>query len=89
MARLPRNQYAGPSPECKTAPVGRGDARPDVPALVLWGSRGKVGAQVDPLRTWRDRLPRAEGAPIDAGHFLVEEAPDDTWAALAAFLERA
>jgi len=62
--------------------------RPDLPALVLWGARGKVGAEVDPLEVWRARLPRAEGRAIDAGHYLVEEAPEETWAAIAGFLER-
>ncbi|MET3861861.1 haloacetate dehalogenase [Dietzia sp. 2505] len=62
--------------------------RPDLPALVLWGARGKVGAEVDPLEVWRGRLPRAEGRAIDAGHYLVEEAPEETWAAIAGFLER-
>lgn len=60
--------------------------RPDLPALVLWGSRGVVGAQEDPVEVWRGRLPRAEGRAIDAGHFLVEEAPEETWAALEPFV---
>lgn len=64
------------------------DLRPDLPALILWGSRGKVGAEVDPLEVWRGRLPRAEGHAIDAGHYLVEEAPDQTWAALEEFMDR-
>lgn len=62
--------------------------RPDLPALVLWGSRGKVGADADPLEVWRSRLPRAEGRAIDAGHYLVEEAPGETWAALEEFMNR-
>lgn len=62
------------------------DTKPLVPALILWGARGKVGAQVDPVETWRERLPLATGHAIDAGHFLIEEAPDETWAALAEFL---
>ncbi|MDV7999897.1 alpha/beta hydrolase [Rhodococcus sp. IEGM 1408] len=60
--------------------------RPDLPTLVLWGSRGMVGAEADPLEIWRGRLPRAEGRAIDAGHFLVEEAPEETWAAIEEFL---
>ncbi|MFN3600051.1 MAG: alpha/beta fold hydrolase [Dietzia sp.] len=64
------------------------DLRPALPTLVLWGSRGKVGAEVDPLEVWRGRLPRAEGRAIDAGHYLVEEAPEETWAALEEFMTR-
>lgn len=63
-------------------------SRPGLPTLVLWGSRGMVGAEVDPVEIWRGRLPRAEGRAIEAGHFLVEEAPEETWAALAEFLDR-
>lgn len=48
----------------------------DVPALLLWGSRGVVGAQVDPLECWRAWFPGLTGHEIDAGHFLVEERPD-------------
>lgn len=62
------------------------DARPDLPTLVLWGSRGVVGAQEDPLAVWRGRLPRAQGHAVDAGHFFVEEAPEATWAALVEFV---
>lgn len=46
----------------------------DVPALILWGSKGVVGAQTDPLAAWREWLPRVTGQEIHAGHFLVEEA---------------
>lgn len=45
----------------------------DIPALVLWGSKGVVGAQADPLEVWREWFPHVTGHPIDAGHFLVEE----------------
>lgn len=47
----------------------------DVPALVLWGAKGVLGAGVDPLEVWRSRLPQVIGGPIDGGHFLVEERP--------------
>lgn len=56
------------------ADVGRTLAHP---ALVLWGSRGVVGAQTDPLACWRRWWPRARGWAVDAGHFLAEERPDE------------
>ena len=54
----------------------------DVPALVLWGDRGVVGAQRDPLEVWRGHFPRVTGSAIAAGHFLAEERPDEVLAAL-------
>ncbi|QQS01834.1 MAG: alpha/beta hydrolase [Austwickia sp.] len=48
----------------------------DLPALLLWGTKGVVGAQVDPLACWRRWFPNVTGYGVPAGHFLVEEAPD-------------
>lgn len=64
------------------------DRRIDVPTLIMWGSRGVVGnGPVDPVTVWRDYASDVRGAAIDAGHFLVEEQPDTTLAALRAFLD--
>ena len=65
--------------EHDTADLGR---TVDVPALVLWGRRGVVGAQTDPLGAWRSWFPAARGRSVDAGHFLVEEAPAPVLCAL-------
>lgn len=56
------------------ADLGRGV---DLPCLILWGLRGAVAHHVDPLETWRAWFPRVEGAGLDAGHFLVEERPEE------------
>lgn len=61
----------------------------EAPALVLWGSRGAVGAQTDPLAAWRAWFPRVRGHAIDAGHFLVEERPDAVASAVADHLRAA
>lgn len=55
----------------------------DVPALVLWGRDGVVGAQRDPLEVWREHFPQTEGQALDGGHFLPEECPDDVLAAVS------
>lgn len=55
------------------ADVGRTS---DIPALVLWGSKGVVDHHLDPLETWRAWFPRADGHAVHTGHFLVEEQPD-------------
>ena len=61
--------------------------RVEVPALVLWGGRSVVGAgTADPLTVWRERAADVSGACVDAGHFLVEERPEETLVALAGFL---
>jgi haloacetate dehalogenase len=63
------------------------DRRVEVPTLILWGSRGVVGNRPDdPLTVWRERVADPRGAVVDAGHFLVEERPDETLAELRAFL---
>lgn len=49
----------------------------DLPAVVLWGAKGVLGSLGDPVEIWRPWLPRITGGPIDAGHFLVEERPED------------
>ncbi len=55
------------------------------PMLVLWGERGFVGKRYDVLETWRERASDVRGQAIDCGHFLAEEAPDETRAPLADF----
>ena len=56
------------------------------PLLVLWGGRGLVDKWFDPLAVWRERADNVRGGPIDAGHFLAEEKPQETATALLAFL---
>ncbi|MEP5761629.1 MAG: alpha/beta hydrolase [Litoreibacter sp.] len=54
----------------------------DIPCLILWGGKGVVAHHVDPLETWQRWFPNAKGYAIDAGHFLVEERPDDVFQAI-------
>ena len=59
----------------------------EAPLLVLWGARSVVGrGPDDPLAVWRTRARDVVGRPIDAGHFLAEERPAETVAALQEFL---
>jgi haloacetate dehalogenase len=56
------------------------------PMLVLWGSRGTVGRQFDVLACWREKSSGlVQGEALDCGHFLPEEAPQETLAALLQF----
>lgn len=60
--------------------------RIECPVLVLWGQRRSVGVVTNPLETWRKWCDQVEGSAIDSGHFLAEENPTDTLAAVLQFL---
>ncbi len=55
----------------------------DRPLLVLWGNRGLPGGA--PLDIWREFAKDVSGEKIDSGHFLPEENPQATLAALVGF----
>ena len=57
------------------------------PLLALWGSAGIPGKTDSPLAIWRTWCSDVQGAAINCGHFLPEEAPEETLAALLPFLE--
>ncbi len=56
----------------------------EVPMLALWGDAGIPGER-GPLDIWRNWATNVSGHAIDSGHFLPEENPDATAAALLAF----
>jgi len=53
-----------------------------MPLLVLWGQRSSQGSGYDVLAVWRDHAETVSGHGIDSGHFLPEEAPEETYRAL-------
>ncbi|MGH7112596.1 MAG: alpha/beta fold hydrolase, partial [Stellaceae bacterium] len=55
------------------------------PLLVLWGQKSSQGSGYDVLSVWRERAGSVAGQAIDSGHFLPEEAPEETYAALHKF----
>jgi haloacetate dehalogenase len=55
------------------------------PLQVLWAGKGALAAWYDPLEVWRAWADDVTGSAIDSGHFLVEEQPGATLAALQAF----
>jgi haloacetate dehalogenase len=59
------------------------------PTLALWGTRGIPSSGDDPLAIWRQWATKLEGRAIDCGHFLPEEKPRETEAALLEFFSRA
>jgi haloacetate dehalogenase len=60
------------------------------PVLVLWGEAGIPAKGASPLDIWRESFaPQAQGQAIASGHFLPEENPADTLAAVEPFLAAA
>ncbi len=55
------------------------------PLLVLWGAKGVIERCYDPLALWRERAREVEGRKLPCGHFLPEEAPEETLRALKDF----
>jgi haloacetate dehalogenase len=64
---------------------GDRDRRLEMPLRVLWGRRSSQGSGYDVLAVWRDHAENVSGEAIDSGHFLPEEAPDETYRALREF----
>lgn len=58
------------------------------PMLVLWGDNGfGAKAAANPLNVWEKWADNVSGAAIDCGHFLPEEAPEETLGAMLPFLQ--
>ncbi len=58
----------------------------DCPVLALWGTRGAMEKNYDVLAAWRERALDVSGKALACGHYLPEEAPEETEAELARFL---
>jgi len=65
----------------------RGKRRIVCPLLVLWSHTGSVAKLYDPLEIWRGWADDVRGAPVPAGHFIPEEAPDEVVRRLLDFLD--
>jgi haloacetate dehalogenase len=64
----------------------RGRRRISCPTLALWSASGAVASWYQPLEVWKAWADEVEGGPISAGHFIPEEAPDETTRRLLEFL---
>jgi haloacetate dehalogenase len=78
---------AGASVDYELDAADYGRRRIAAPLLALWGARGGVGRAYDVAAIWRDWAEDVTASTVDAGHFLPEEAPEDTCAALLDFLQ--
>jgi haloacetate dehalogenase len=59
--------------------------RLSMPLLVLWGQRSAQGSGYDVLAVWREHAENVSGRAVNSGHFLPEEAPEETYRALREF----
>jgi haloacetate dehalogenase len=58
------------------------------PVLALWGEHGFVGRHYgDVTAIWREYADNVQGCSLPSGHFLAEECPKETTAALRQFLK--
>ncbi|MCP1673552.1 haloacetate dehalogenase [Natronocella acetinitrilica] len=62
-----------------------GDKLVEIPMLALWGLHGLMEKHYDVLGVWRRHGHDVTGEALDCGHFLPEEAPQDTARALRLF----
>jgi len=61
----------------------------ECPVLTLWGGASSLRKPLDFARVWRGWADDVRGEAFPCGHFLPEEMPAETAAALLAFFERA
>ncbi|MEV4573183.1 alpha/beta hydrolase [Nonomuraea jabiensis] len=64
----------------------RGKQRIACPTLALWSAAGPVAEWYEPLKVWQTWARDVRGGPVRSGHFLPEEAPDETARHLLDFL---
>jgi haloacetate dehalogenase len=57
-----------------------------MPMLVLWGEKSHVNRSYRPLEAWRERAADVRGKMLPCGHYPAEQAPDETFAELSAFV---
>jgi haloacetate dehalogenase len=63
------------------------EARVRCPLQILWGADSVVGRLPDPLGAWLDKAVDVTGGPLPGGHFLAEQSPQETLAAVRSFLD--
>ena len=57
----------------------------ECPLLALWGTKGVVNRCFAPIADWQSVAREVTGKALPSGHFLAEEAPEETLAELLAF----
>ncbi len=57
------------------------------PLLALWGEKGAMHRLYDVVACWRERAADVRGRALPCGHYLPEEAPEETAEQLIAFFD--
>jgi pimeloyl-ACP methyl ester carboxylesterase len=81
-----KDYRAGATVDLENDAADRDGRRIACPVLVLWGGRQRDARGWDPVAIWRDWARDVRGESLPCGHFLPEEAPVETLAALLPFL---
>ncbi len=76
---------AGASIDFEMDEADRGQRRIACPLFALWGRNAEPDEWYDVLAIWRDWADDVHGKALDCGHYLAEEAPEETYAALRDF----
>ena len=63
------------------------DTKITCPMQALWGKKAVMEKRYDVLAVWREHAETVSGHAIECGHFIPEEAPEDTTAALLNFFK--
>ena len=58
----------------------------ECPMMVIWGDKGYVGNKYDIITEWKKFATHVVGYSLPFGHYLPEEAPNETLQALVTFL---
>lgn len=77
---------AGVSIDFSLDEADRGNKKIACPVLALWSEQGELPKLYDVLEIWRDWAEEVRGCGIDCGHYLAEEAPEETYRELIEFL---
>ncbi len=77
---------AGASIDFQLDEADLGRRRIGCPVLALWGETSFASRARDVIGAWKPWADDVRGGPIDCGHFIAEEKPAETLAALEAFL---
>lgn len=67
----------------------RGKRRISCPVLVLWSRKGELEEWYDVRAIWRAWADDVSGKALECGHYMAEEAPEETYLELHAFFSAA
>jgi haloacetate dehalogenase len=76
---------AGATIDFQLDEADRGKRSIECPVLALWSGREELGRWFDVVDVWRLWADDVRGRPLDCGHFLAEEAPEETYEELRSF----